>query len=225
MRKIILYIFLVSGLANFIFIQAVVDNYFYYGNGVSFKVPDQWQIDKNELLSGSEVSRYFVQQSNIESRLIFNLETHGHNQPILFEKWAGSISYSTALKKSVSSIIYSYLDRIKCKDIIQNESSEPYLLVDGIRSVHSRFKCRKNKVNYLHLSTLIPTGQSFTLYHAFIPEKYEDGIKASYYSLLKSFIGARVSESSTNNFGILLQVLVICTVLIVIRLFRTTSDK
>lgn len=225
MRKIILYLFLANYLSSSLLSQTVVEKYFYYGNGVSFKIPEQWQLENIESFNEGLISQYFVQQSNFQSGLVFNSKIDGNKHLVLFEKWPGSASYSVSLQKSISSITYSYLNRIKCLDVIQDKPPESNLMVDAVRSVHLKFKCRKNQTNYFHLSTLIPTGQNFIYYHVLIPDKYEDEIKASYYLLIDSFIGARLSKNFNDNFGVLLQILVMCIVLIAIRLYKVSSHQ
>tara|TARA_Y100000589_G_scaffold129650_1_gene123301 strand:+ start:3924 stop:4631 length:708 start_codon:yes stop_codon:yes gene_type:complete len=233
MKTLILLALLLSGAPEASDIVNSKDNFLYYGNGVSFLIPDNWieNIDINDVTqktlkhyidesSGSVISRL----ENNKSRL-FHLMLNDPVGIIVFEEWAGSVEYSDSLAETFYTITSKFLVDAGYNDINLSNLLSQTKMVDGVRSAHLELICIKNGKNFFYKSTLIPIGSRFLHTYSLSSDQVKDLVRINYETFLKSFIGARVNDLSSENVGILFQVLVICGILFILRLLKFLSSK
>lgn len=165
-----------------------------------------------------------IQASNSQRAVIFSYRMENKMQTAILENWAGSVEYSEALVRSVISISRNHLEDLNCTQI-KNDESYSNLWVDKVRSVHVKFECEKDAQKFSYLATLIPTGHRFLFFHMLVEQSFLSRADKPYYTLLKSFLGARVTNSMKNNLGVFVQVLVICSALILLRILKSSQDK
>ena len=78
-----------------------------------------------------------------------------------------------------------------------------------------------NEQLFFYKSNLIPVGKSF-LHVYFLGNARGRKISTSdYEAFLNSFLGARISDISYENFGIFFQVLLICSALYFVRILKS----
>ena len=214
-------------------LQNTKESFFYYGNGVSFVLPNNWHENSNINEITRKTLKYYIDELStpVISRLennqgrLFDFESDDHMGIIIFEEWAGSVAYSESLAETFSTMTKKFLVDASYDDVNTLTLPSDVRMVDGIRSVHLELVCIKNGIKFFYKSTLIPIGSRFLHVYSLSKDEVKDLSRVNYETFLKSFIGAGISNRRSENLGVLFQVFVICSVLFILRLLKLSSSK
>tara|TARA_B100000674_G_scaffold499034_1_gene541177 strand:+ start:201 stop:908 length:708 start_codon:yes stop_codon:yes gene_type:complete len=233
MKILIFLAVMLSGVPEASTVQNTKESFFYYGNGVSFVLPNNWHenSDVNEITR--KTLKYYIDEfsapviarlENNQGRL-FDFKSDDHVGIIIFEEWAGSVDYSESLAETFSTITKKFLVDASYDDINASNLLSDVRMVDGVRSAHLELMCIKNGIKFFYKSTLIPIGSRFLHVYSLSKDEVKDLNRANYETFLKSFMGAGINNRSSENLGVLFQVFVICSVLFIFRLLKFSSSK